>query len=121
MRVARQAGITIYAIGVGNDEQTMRELLQQNNIASGTALNEPILEQIAALTGGQYFRARDSAALEDIYRALDRLEPAPFEATVHRHRQSLLRYPLLLCLIVLLLAMAPRRRSRQTGQFVARG
>ncbi len=116
-RVARQAGVTIYTIGVGNDEQTMREILNTQNIASGTALNESILRQIALITDGQYFRARDTQTLEQIYRTLDELEPVEFKSRVHRNRQPLTRYPLLAALVVLLsLTLRPQRLSLHREQ-----
>ncbi len=42
---------------------------------TGTDLDEDTLTAIAARTGGRYFRARNSASLQDIYRLLDELEP----------------------------------------------
>jgi Ca-activated chloride channel family protein len=33
------------------------------------------LTQIAQLTGGRYFRAKDTAGLREIYRLLDEMEP----------------------------------------------
>ncbi|MDZ7644972.1 MAG: hypothetical protein U5K76_12640 [Woeseiaceae bacterium] len=38
-------------------------------------LDEETLTTIAELTGGHYFRARDTAGLQDIYRLLDDMEP----------------------------------------------
>ena len=93
-RVANFVGMTIYTIGVGNDEATMRQLTEEQNLPPGTALNEKLLRRIAAVTGGQYFRARDSASLERIYEALDKLEPATLDAPFHRPRTDLFQWPL---------------------------
>jgi Ca-activated chloride channel family protein len=41
-----------------------------------TDLDEDTLKAIARATGGRYFRATDAAALLDVYREIDRLEPA---------------------------------------------
>jgi Ca-activated chloride channel family protein len=35
-----------------------------------------MLKRVAEVTGGRYFRARNSDELADIYRAIDQLEPA---------------------------------------------
>ena len=40
-------------------------------------LDEDLLRQIAAITGGQYFRATNARALEEIYRQIDELEKTP--------------------------------------------
>jgi Ca-activated chloride channel family protein len=38
-------------------------------------LDEETLTRISDLTGGRYFRARDTASLQQIYRLLDEMEP----------------------------------------------
>jgi Ca-activated chloride channel family protein len=94
-RIADFVGMTIYTIGVGNDEKTMRQLVYEQNLPAGTALNEKLLRRIAALSGGQYFRARDTESLERIYQALDQLEPAQLDAPLHRPKKDLFHWPLL--------------------------
>ena len=53
------------------------------------------MQQIANITGGQYFRARDPQQLVKIYDKLDQLEPVEQAATVYRPRQALGYLPLL--------------------------
>ena len=61
----------IYAIGVGADA-----LVTLDHFARGGGdLDEGTLQAIAGLTGGRYFRARDTRELEEIYAILDALEP----------------------------------------------
>lgn len=92
--IAAHQGMTIYTIGVGNDAEAMRELLNQNNIGPGTELNEPLLRQIATVSGGRYFRARDSHSLQRIYQTLDRLQPAEIATRLHRPQLDLFAVPL---------------------------
>jgi Ca-activated chloride channel family protein len=40
-------------------------------------IDEDLLRRIAAITGGQYFRATNARALEEIYRQIDELEKTP--------------------------------------------
>ncbi len=40
-------------------------------------LDEDLLRRIAAITGGQYFRATNARALEEIYQHIDELEKTP--------------------------------------------
>jgi Ca-activated chloride channel family protein len=44
-------------------------------------IDEPLLKEIAARTGGRYFRARDSEALSRIFRQIDALEKTPVQVT----------------------------------------
>ena len=102
-RIAAHQGMTIYTIGVGNDDKTMRELVDQRNIPSGTILNEKMLRQIAAITGGQYFRARDTASLEMIYQQLNQLEPVTQDLRLHRPRSEVYHWPLIFGLLAFVL------------------
>jgi Ca-activated chloride channel family protein len=71
-RLARQAGLRIYTIGVGAaaDESPFGFATGNND------LDETTLRAIAQETGGRYFRATDANALHEVYRQIDRLEPA---------------------------------------------
>ena len=61
-------------------------------------LDEEGLQEIARLTGGRYFRARDPAELAGIYRLLAELEPVEQEGATYRPRRALAYLPLLLAL-----------------------
>ncbi len=65
-RLARLHGLRIYTIGfgaVGTSQETVGDL------------DEATLQRIAAVSGGRYFRARNTLELAAIYALLDRLEP----------------------------------------------
>jgi Ca-activated chloride channel homolog len=71
-RLAAQSGLRIYTIGVGAAPDS-----GYFGMGGGNAdLDEDTLKAIAKETGGQYFRATDAAALQDVYREINRLEPA---------------------------------------------
>lgn len=70
-RLAAQAGLRIYTIGVGAAAGS--GFLDQGG---NTDLDEETLQTIAKATGGEYFRAADAAALQAVYLQIDRLEPA---------------------------------------------
>lgn len=93
-QIARRIGITIHTIGVGNDEEELRRILKTRTIPPGTALNETLLRNISALTGGLYFRAKDTESLERIYQTLDELEPVPLDINLHRPEMELFHLPL---------------------------
>ena len=58
----------MYAIGVGSPEGTT---LTVNDFTVFTQLNEPMLQQIAAVTDGAYFNAQSEDDLREIYENLD--------------------------------------------------
>ena len=97
---ANAQGLTIYTIGVGSDAESLSRTYGLSSIPAGTAMNEAVLRQIAAVTGGEYFRATNTQALEKIYIELDELEPVDHEYQSHRPRTELFLYPLLLGLVL---------------------
>jgi Ca-activated chloride channel family protein len=61
-------GVRVYAIGVGSPEGTT---LTVNDFTVFTQLNEPLLQQIAAITDGAYYNAQSEEDLREIYQNLD--------------------------------------------------
>ena len=82
-------------------------------------LDEETLTAIAQQTGGRYFRATDTASLQEIYALLDELEPVEEPESGFRPVKSYYYWPLgaalaligLLCLTALLERAVVRRRS----------
>lgn len=100
-QIAQRYEMTVYTVGIGNDEETLKKLTRQSSVPPEILLNEKLLRQIASLTGGRYFRAKNAGALERIYEELDRLEPADLQADLYRPEVSLFHYPLLLATFLL--------------------
>ena len=98
-RLAADLGIRIYTIGIGADSLTLPGLFGSSfgsrRINPSAELDEPTLREIAHLTNGEYFRARDPQELANIYQKLDELEPVEQEAAMYRPRQALGYIPLL--------------------------
>ena len=115
-QVASQQGLTIYTIGVGTDAQALSRTYGQSGIPTGIALNERVLGRIADVTGGEYFRAINTAALEKIYLALDKLEPVEYQYQSHRPRDELFTWPLAAGIIIMVFFTARSiRRSRSSS------
>jgi len=92
--LAAQEGLKIYTIGIGADEMLVNSLFGMRRVNPSSDLDEQALKTIAETTGGKYFRARDTAALDKIYQLLDELEPAEREVHTFRPQQSLFYVPL---------------------------
>lgn len=74
--LARQVGLRIYTIGIGAEQLEVSSLFGgRRSINPSSDLDEDTLKRIARITGGRYFRATDTASLQDIYKLVDALEP----------------------------------------------
>lgn len=93
--VAKENLIRIHTVAIAGNP-AMRGGLFGASILPGRSANidERALHSIAEKTGGQYFRADNSAELEKIYRELDKLEPVDQEAQLLRPRKQLFYWPL---------------------------
>ena len=115
---AARQGLTIYTVGIGTDADTLQRMYGTQNIPTGVALNERVLASIADVANGQYFRATNLAALEQIYAALDRLEPVEYQYRSQRPRLELYRWPLFaalaLLLVYLLAGLRPQPKPERT-------
>ncbi|MEV4622526.1 VWA domain-containing protein [Asanoa sp. NPDC049573] len=79
--LAAIAGVHIQTVGVGTVEGRTVDI---DGYQVSTALNEDLLTQIAAATGGAYHRAQDEGALDAAYRDLDlrtTIDDQPVELT----------------------------------------
>ncbi len=101
--------LKIYTIGVGADTVYMQDFFGTRKVDPSADLDEASLQRIAALTGGKYFRARDTEGLAEIYRLLDQLEPAAIESQHFRPRKPLYFWPLGLSLGLTTLLLFARR------------
>lgn len=75
--IAESFGIRVYTIGVGTMGQALypiQTILGIEYVPMQVEIDEASLQQIAATTGGQYFRATDNNSLRAIYAEIDQLE-----------------------------------------------
>lgn len=103
---ARALGIRVYTVGVGTEGEaripTGRGLSGFRYEMLPVRIDEALLQEVAEMTGGRYFRAKDSEALSRIFRQIDELERTPIE-TVRFTRYAEMSRPFLLAGVVLLL------------------
>lgn len=82
--IAKVYGVKVYTIGVGTEGyaptpvSTPLGVVMQNEKVT---IDEELLKDIAAETGGRYFRATDNESLEKIYEEIDRLEKSEVQIT----------------------------------------
>jgi Ca-activated chloride channel family protein len=79
--LARVRGVRIHTVGIGSPEGAVLEI---EGFRVHSRLNQPLLEQIAQVTGGSYYAADTTGELEAIYAGLDTrlvMRPETIEAT----------------------------------------
>jgi Ca-activated chloride channel family protein len=93
--LAQQIGLRIYTIGIGAEQMVVSSITGgMRRVNPSADLDEETLTRIAESTGGRYFRAKDTAALQDIYRILDEMEPVAEPEAGFRPVKSLYYWPL---------------------------
>lgn len=104
--IAKLYGIRIYAIGVGSmgtapyPVQTPFGIRYQD---MEVEIDEDLLENVAEMTDGKYFRATSNSKLEDIYKEIDELEKSKIDVTeFHKKTEEFLPFALLALLLVIL-------------------
>lgn len=110
--LAAREGLKIYTIGIGADEDIIRSLFGNRRYNPSRDLDEATLKAIAGVTGGRYFRARDTEELEKIYSLLDELEPIEKDLQQFLPRTALYYWPLAMAVMIALLLFVLKMRGR---------
>jgi Ca-activated chloride channel family protein len=90
--IAKTFGIRVYTIGVGSKGyadypvQTPFGIQYQK---MQVEIDEALLEKIALMTGGMYFRATDNTSLQQVYSEIDKLEKSKIETREHSKREEI--------------------------------
>lgn len=110
--LAAKEGLKIYTIGIGADEALIQSLFGTRRYNPSRDLDEKTLKAIAEVTGGRYFRARDTDELDKIYALLDQLEPVEKDVQQFRPRTALYYWPLAGAVMISLSLFVFRLRGR---------
>lgn len=93
---AASYGIRVYTIGVGTEGEapipTGRSATGFRYEVLPVRIDETLMKEIAATTGGRYFRATDSEALARVFRQIDELEKTPVQVTRYLHYEELTKH-----------------------------
>lgn len=112
-QLAASRGLKIYTIGIGADEQIETTWFGLRRVNPSAQLDEKTLRSIARISGGSYFRARDSEELEKVYSMLDELEPMPRDLQNLRAVNALFVWPLAMALALAAILLAPQLWRRR--------
>ena len=105
--IAKSVGIKVYTIGMATEgfaEAPMQSEDGQITLRRQKVnLNEALMRDIAAETGGLYFRARDNASLQNIYSEIDKLEKSTIQITaLKRFKEKFLPFAVAAGILLLL-------------------
>lgn len=106
--IAKEHGIKVYTIGIGTNGKVLfpTAIDQFNNIIFSEKegeIDEILLQEIAQKTNGQYFRATNNEALQDIYNVIDKLEKSEINEVKYYNHKDIYRNFLIPSLFLLLL------------------
>jgi Ca-activated chloride channel family protein len=112
---AKALGIKVYTIGAGRPGQVpvpTQTLFGGSRIVyQESVLDEATLQQVADVTGGQYFRAEDTEGLREIYNAINDMEQSQVEVEVYNQYFELAGYLLVPALLIFLAEMVLRHTT----------
>ena len=98
--LAMQSNVKIYTIGLGADFMEVSSFFGSRKVNPSRDLDEATLQKMADITGGHYFRARDSKELEQIYDMIDQLEPTEKDPEIFRPQINVYYWPLSIALFI---------------------
>lgn len=111
--LAVEYGIKTYTIGVGSNGMALSPVgvlpngqFQYANVQ--VEIDEELLQQIAQVTGGKYFRATNNEKLEEIYEEIDSLEKSEVEELKYTNYEEKFRPFLLLAGLLLIIELLLR-------------
>jgi Ca-activated chloride channel family protein len=100
-------GIRVYAVGAGKQGVVQYPVddpvFGKRYIERISEIDEQTLKQIAAITGGRFYRATDAGGLQDAYDEISELEKTPVNVEQTMRYEDLYRWPLALGLGLILL------------------
>ncbi|OGG54312.1 MAG: aerotolerance regulator BatA [Candidatus Handelsmanbacteria bacterium RIFCSPLOWO2_12_FULL_64_10] len=116
-KAAAAVGVKIYTIGAGSEGTIMQKvdgMFGPRYVPVQVEIDEKVLQEIARITGGRYYRATDSRKMEDVYNEISRLEKTDIKTKEYEEYSELFGYFLgpSLALVALEVALANTRFRR---------
>ncbi|HNR66720.1 MAG TPA: VWA domain-containing protein [bacterium] len=117
-KVAQAFGIRIYTIGAGKEGQALYPiddpLFGRRYVPMEVQIDEELLQRVAEVTGGKYFRATDETSLEKIYTEIGELEKTKIEIKEYtRYTELFVRFVVAAILLLLLELILSQTRFRK--------
>ncbi len=104
--IAKIYGVRVYTIGVGSKGKAPYPFQTAFGVDYQyvkVEINEDLLQEIASMTGGKYFRATNNQSLKDIYAEIDEMEKSKISITTYTNNKDIFIYALYFALALLLI------------------
>lgn len=106
--IASEFNIKTYTIGVGTTGDALTPVSRRSDgrYIFGLArveIDEPLMQEIADMTGGRYYRATSAEDLQQIYDQIDQLEKTEIEVTsIKRYSEEFYRFAFIALILLIL-------------------
>lgn len=103
--LAKTYGITVYTIGAGKKGEALypvKTQFGQRLMPVEVDIDEEVLQKVAGMTGGRYFRAEDEQSLATIYEEISEMEKTEYKVKQYMNWQELFPWFLLPAFVLLL-------------------
>lgn len=103
-QAAQSLGIRVYTIGIRRREmvRTTEASGASEGVGSEFAIDPDMLENIARLTGGQFFSSTDKETLKSVYMEIDKLEKSRMEISEFGTKEAFLPFAIFAAFLILL-------------------
>lgn len=109
-QLARQENIKVYSIGIGENDRVLVPIYAYDSEGNRgqlvtqipSYLNPELLKQIASITGGRSYMARDTGALSRILQDIDLLEKTKIKLLPMSRREEIFIFPALIATLLLI-------------------
>jgi len=111
--IAKQLNTKVYTIGVGSRGQALSPVQRRSDGRyifgmANVEIDERLLNEIAVLTDGKYYRATNEESLQQIYDEIDQLEKTEIEISVFKRYSEEYRPFALMALVLVLIEVLLR-------------
>jgi Ca-activated chloride channel family protein len=118
-KAAQALGIRVYTIGAGTDGMVRMPIRDPfggtRYIRQPSEIDEPTLREMASMTGGKFYRARDLNALKLVYDEIDQLEKTEINIDQYRYFEE--RFMPFLSLALAFLGLEKLLATTRLGRF----
>lgn len=99
--IAKEYNIKIYTIGLGSDSYMISNgFLGSTEINPSKDLDETTLKKISEMTGGVFFRTKNTNNLKDVYEEINKMEPTEVAGEIIKPYTDLFYIPLCISFII---------------------
>ena len=117
-QTANALEVKVYTIGMGKPGMVPFPAMdiwgRETTQLIESDLDEEVLQEIARTTGALYFRATDTAGLQQVYQQIDRMEKSDVEVQVFVRHKELVAWVLIPAVVFLLLGLLLRNTIFRT-------